>query len=285
MRLFISFILIILFSPALLAQTKMKVPNDEPFKIEKNEAINAISNHSKLNKNSKYYNLEKEGQTAIENKKWDSAIKIYKELIRLDGKNADYHYKYGSSLGFKLIAGQKITAIFYIGKVKHEFLTAAKLDKNHIDARWALIETYLRLPFFLGGSTEKAKYYANQLEKISEIDGLLAKGRIAKYNKEYGIAEVYFTRAVNFWGSKNSYYRLAELYDVYLKKPNKALTVLNTAIYKYPSDLRFYYQYGKIAIHYNLNECQGKLYLNYFIAHYTPDSPIALDDAYRLLKS
>ena len=268
-----------------MAQSKLRAPDNEPFKIEKNEAIKSIYAHSKLNKNSKYYNLEKEGQIAIENKKWDSAIKIYKELIHLDGKNADYHYKYGSALGFKLIAGQKIIAIFYIGKVKHEFLTAAKLDKNHIDVRWALIETYLRLPFFLGGSTEKAKFYANQLEKISKIDGLLAKGRIAKYNKEYGIAEVYFRRAVKFWGSKNSYYRLAELYDVYLKKPNKALTVLDAAINKYPSDLRFYYQYGKIAIQHNLNKRQGKKYLNYFITHYKQTTPIALDNAYRLLKS
>ncbi len=281
----LKILLIIFLSPVLWAQAKISIPNGEPFNIEKNEAINSISSHSKLNRNSKYYKFEKDGQNAIISKHWDTAIKIYKKLIRLDGKNADYHYKYGSALGFKLLTGQKLVAIFYIGKVKHEFLTAAKLDKNHIDTRWALIETYLRLPFFLGGSIDKAKKYANQLENISKIDGLLAKGRIAKYTKKYNIAKVYFERAVAIGGSKNSYYRLAELYDIYLKKPNKALAVLNIAIDKYPSDLRFYYQYGKISYQYNLNKTKGKIYLNYFISHYTQSSPIAINEAYKLLKS
>jgi len=285
LRLVLKIILFLFLSPVLLAQAKIDVPNDEPFKIETNEAINSISAHSKLDKNSKYYALEKDGQNAISNKHWDTAIKIYKNLIKLDDKNADYHYKYGSALGFKLLAGQKLVAIFYIGKVKHEFLTAAKLDKNHIDTRWALIETYLRLPFFLGGSVIKAKKYADQLENISKIDGLLAKGRIAKYTKNYNIAKVYFKRAVAIGGSRNSYYRLAELYDIYLKNPDKALTVLNIAINKYPSDLRFYYQYGKISYQYNLNKTKGKIYLNYFILHYSHSSPVSINEAYKLLKS
>lgn len=94
---------------------------------------------------------------------------------------------------------------------------------------------------------------------------MLAKGRIAKYSKKYKIAEVYFKRAVEVGGSRNSYYRLAELYDMYLKQPQKALKVLNKAIAKYPNDLRFYYQYGKISLQNNLDKSKGKHYLEYFI--------------------
>ncbi len=284
MRLLLK-IIFLLFTGVVIAQKDLTIPNDESFAIEKNQAVNSLFLHSKINSESKNSKLEILGELALKNKNWCRAESIYKELIKNDDKNADYHYKYGAALGFKLLEGNKLKAIFYIGKVKSEFLKASKLDKNHIDVRWALIETYLRLPFLLGGSTSKAKNYADQLEKISQIDGLLAKGRIAKYTKKYNIAEVYFKRSVNVSGSNNSYYRLAELYDIYLKKPQKALNVLNKALIVHPDDLRFYYQYGKVSIQNNLEKTKGKKYLQYFISHYKKSVPIAIIDAKKLLKS
>lgn len=276
---------LLLFTSLAIAQTDIEIPNDASFVIEKNQAVNSLFLHSDVKTSSPYYKDEKLGEKALKEKKWCSAESIYKNLINQDNKIADYHYKYGAALGFELLEDNKLKAIFYIGKVKKQFLIAAKLDKRHIDTRWALIETYLRLPFLLGGSNKKAKFYANELEKISEIDGLLAKGRIAKYTKKYKIAEVYFKRAVAVGGSRNSFYRLAELYDIYLKRPQKALSVLDKAIIKYPNDLRFYYQYGKIALQNNLDKSKGKYYLEYFISHYSKTLPISVDEAYKLLRS
>jgi hypothetical protein len=206
MRLLLKGIFLFITS-VVLAQSDLNVPNDDSFIIEKNQAVNSLFLHTALKSDSKNFKREKLGALALKSKNWCRAESIYKELITSDNKNADYHYKYGASLGFRLLEGNKLKAVFYIGKVKSEFLKAAKLDKHHIDARWALIEMYLRMPFFLGGSTSKAKLYANQLEEISEIDGLLSKGRIAKYTKKYKIVAVYFNRAVALSGSKNSYYR------------------------------------------------------------------------------
>ncbi|MCF6214124.1 MAG: hypothetical protein L3J45_08890 [Flavobacteriaceae bacterium] len=265
-----------------LAQSAIDVPKDEAFVIEKNQAVNSLFKQS-TKITSKYFKQESNGDNALKSKKWGQAMTIYKELIGREKDNADYHYKYGAALGFNALEGNKFKALFLIGKIKSEFLKAAKLDPNHIDTRWALIETYLRLPYILGGRISRAKYYANQLEEISKIDGFLAKGRIAKYNKSYKIAEVYFNRAVETGGSKNAYYRLAELYDVYLDKPKKALEILNIALNIYPKDLRFHYQYGKIALQNELDQNKGKLYLKYFISHYSSASPIALSNVYKLL--
>ncbi len=284
MRLLLKSVFLLITSVT-LAQSDLNVPNDESFIIEKNQAVNSLFLHSTLKSDTKNFECEKLGELALKSRDWHRAASIYKELIKKDNKNADYHYKYGASLGFKLLKGNKIKAIFYISKVKSEFLKAARLNKHHIDTRWALIEMYLRMPFFLGGSTSKAKLYANQLEEISEIDGILAKGRIAKYTKKYKIAAVYFKRAVAVSGSKNSYYRLAELYDVYLKQPQKALAVLTRAIMLHSNDLRFYYLYGKISFQNNLDKNKGRYYLEYFITHHTETLPISVDAAYKLLRS
>jgi len=282
---YIMVLFFVFFTKLFFAQTDLDIPKDETFLIEKNQAVNSLFLHTATNNKSLYFKEEKEGEAALKEKKWTLAESIYKNLVKKDENNADYHYKYGAALGFKLLEGNKIKALFYIRKVKEEFLLAAKLDKSHIDVRWALIETYLRLPFLFGGSVFKAKYYADALENISQIDGLLAKGRIAKYLKEYNIAEVYFKRAVTVGGSKNAYYRLAELYAVYLKQPQKALSVLDKAIKIHPGDLRYYYQYGKVALQSNLHKTKGKVYLEYFISHYNKSLPISKKEAYKLLKS
>jgi hypothetical protein len=50
-----------------------------------------------------------------------------------------------------------------IGEIKESFEKAIKLNPAHIDARWALIELYIKLPGIVGGSETKALKYSNEL--------------------------------------------------------------------------------------------------------------------------
>jgi hypothetical protein len=61
---------------------------------------------------------------------------------------------------------------------------AIKLNPAHIDARWALIELYIKLPGIVGGET-KALKYASELSKISSVDGYLSRGHIDEYYRRY----------------------------------------------------------------------------------------------------
>ena len=72
-------------------------------------------------------------------KKWDRAIIQYKKLVEAKPKEANYHYKYGGVLAMKALQVNKLKALTLIGDVKDAFLTAAQLDKNHINTRWALV--------------------------------------------------------------------------------------------------------------------------------------------------
>lgn len=157
---------------------------------------------------------------------WDNSIVYYEKLKNLKPTEADYFYKYGGALGMKAKVGGKWVAIRLIGDMRASFEKALQLNPKHIEARWALIEYYLQLPGFVGGSERKAQGYANELMKLSPVDGYLSKAHIDEYFKRYLSAEKNYKLAIQVGGSKNTYDRLAQLYRDKLHQPEKALQVL-----------------------------------------------------------
>ena len=107
-------------------------------------------------------------------REWDSAIEVYKELVAAYPDNADYQFKYGGVVARKAQISSRLKALTLIGKIKSGFLNAAALDTNHIEARWGLLDVYTALPSLLGGSFSKAYGYANELKRISPIEGYFA---------------------------------------------------------------------------------------------------------------
>lgn len=166
--------------------------------------------------------LEYLGDIEGTSKSWDKALYYYGKLKTLNPKEANYYYKYGGCLGMKAKECNKLKALSMIGDIKASFEKAIQLNPNHIEARWALIELYLQLPAIVGGSERKAQKYANELIKISPVDGYLAKGHIAEYFKEYKEAEKYYTKAITVGGSKTTYQKLADLYKNKMNQPAKA---------------------------------------------------------------
>src|SRR5690606_3323591 len=106
------------------------------------------------------------GDIAAYQKDWDTAISYYKDLVKDEESNANYHFKFGGAMGMKAMSISRFRAITYIGDIKYELEKAAKLDAKHIEARWALIEFYIQLPGIFGGSENKAIDYANELGAI-----------------------------------------------------------------------------------------------------------------------
>ena len=80
--------------------------------------------------------LEYLGDIAGYAKDWDTAIEYYKQLVKLEPKNANFHYKYGGVLGMKALDINRLRALSLLGDIKEAFLTAAALDPNHIILHW-----------------------------------------------------------------------------------------------------------------------------------------------------
>ncbi len=155
-------------------------------------------------------------------KEWDEAIKCYEKIKKLNPQDANYHYKYGGALGMKAKESNKFAALGMIGDVEDAFLTAAKLDKTHIDSRWALIMFYIEIPAIIGGSEKKAQVYANELMHLSKVDGYLSKGYIDVYFKRYENAEKNYLNAHRIGNSQTTFEKLYDLYLNKLKDKSKA---------------------------------------------------------------
>ncbi|WP_353778886.1 hypothetical protein [Winogradskyella sp. 3972H.M.0a.05] len=209
---------------------------------------------------------------------WNDAIPQYKKLVKADGSNADYHYKYGGALGMKALSVSKLKALGIIGDVKKAFLKAAELDKTHIDARWALVELYMQLPGIVGGSKRKSLKYANELEELSMVDGYLAKGYIYEYDDEPELAEEYYKKAIQVGGSLTCYGKLTSLYEKE-NKPNDAISNIEAANEKHQRNA-LHYQIGKVCADYNVQLNKGEKCLLRFIDNHSVKDGVPVEWAY-----
>ena len=171
-------------------------------------------NHSK--------SIEYLGDIAGNQKQWNEAIEYYQKLKISFPKNANYWYKYGGALGMKAKESNKFKALGMIDEIEQSFLTAAKLESKHIETRFALVMLYLELPGIIGGSEKKAQKYADELMRISSVQGFVAQGYIDAYFKRFVKAELNYKKAFEIEPSKITFEKLYDLYLNKLKDKSKA---------------------------------------------------------------
>lgn len=218
------------------------------------------------------------GDIASYAKDWDTAIEFYGELVEDDDANANYHFKAGGALGMKALEISRIRALGYIGDIRKHFERAAKLDPNHIEVRWALVEFYIQLPGIIGGSEKKAIKYANELAKISPVDGYLSNGYIAEYSNRPEDAERFYKKAITVGGSVHTYEKLSNLYEN-TNQPEKAIATVADCL-KVHDRNSLHYQIGKIAAQYNLDAELGINCLQKYIENHSVKDGVPKDWAY-----
>jgi len=211
-------------------------------------------------------------------RKWDDAIKYYKVLVKANNTHANYHYKYGGALGMKALSISKFRALGMISKIKTAFITASRLDTQHIDTRWALVELYMQLPGFIGGSKRKSLKYADELEALSQVDGYLAKGYIYEYDDEPELAETFYKKAIRAGGSLSCFEKLTNLYENEAQ-PEKAIANIELAQTKHQRNA-LHYQIGKVCAEYNLQLDKGTQCLITYIKNHSPRDGVPIKWAY-----
>ena len=276
MRLIIYILLFI--SSFSVAQTSFQKAQSLIVDNQFDEAEPLFKSHLKSNPND-LKTIEYLGDIAGHKKQWDKAIVYYKTLVEAKPNNANYHYKYGGVMGMQALEVNKFKALGMIGDIKNAFKTSAKLDPNHIDVRWALVEFYIQLPGIIGGSEKTAIAYANQLENISKVDGFLAKGYIAEYSNRPKDAETYYKKAIEVGGSVTCYQKLSDLYENTTKEPQKAIANIEEAQTKHQRN-GLHYQIGKVCAQYNTQLDKGVNCLNTYIRNYSTTDGVPKSWAY-----
>jgi tetratricopeptide (TPR) repeat protein len=209
------------------------------------------------------YTLAHLGDIAGFEQNWDKALHYYKTLVELEPENAEYNFKYGGALGMKALQVSKFKAVIYIPDIKKHLEKAAKLDKDHVKSRRALVELYMQLPMLLGGSESKAKQFAHELDEIDPLEAALSHGFILKENGNEKEALKHFQKALihakNITREKEDNYlnyelgKIAAEYDVDLKNGLKFLdTYLANYNYRDIHSLEWVY-YRKAQIQAKLN--------------------------------
>lgn len=210
----IKLLFFLLFSTVMIAQSSFDKAEKLYSENKLSDAKTLFEDYLKTNPNHSK-TIEYLGDIAGKEKKWDEAISLYEKLKLKFPSTANYHYKYGGAMGMKAKSVNKFRALGMISDIETAFLTAAKLDENHIDTRWALVMLYIELPGIVGGSETKAQKYATQLMNLSKVDGYLARGYIDVYFERYAKAETNYKKAHEIGNSNTTY---EKLYDLYLNK-------------------------------------------------------------------
>lgn len=191
--------------------------------------------------NSDIKTIELLGDIASFEKKWDSAISYYKQLVDVHPKNPNFNLKYGGALGMKALSVSRVQALIYIPDIKKHLELAAQQDRSQIESRRALVELYTKLPGILGGSEEKALDYALQLKSLSPVNAYLAQGFIIKENSDIDEALVYYKKAFKTYRANQAH---------------KSSNSLN-------------YELGKVSAELNIETAFGVELLDKYIANYS----------------
>jgi tetratricopeptide (TPR) repeat protein len=272
------FLFLFFFPLALLSQTQFDLAEgyykEENFGKAKPLFEGYLKEHPKDSKTIEYL-----GDLAGYAKDWDTALEYFGALVEQDEYNANYQFKYGGVLGMKALSVNKLRAAFYISDIKEHFELAATLDPSHIEARWALVEFYIQLPSIIGGSEEKAIFYANELAVISPVDGYLANGYIAEYNDRPLAAEKCYKQAITVGGSVHTYDKLTNLYES-TSQPEKALDTAKECLAAHQNRNALHYQIGKIIAQYNLEAQLGINCLKKYLKNHSVKDGVPKDWAY-----
>src|SRR5262249_24739800 len=156
----------------------------------------------------------------------DAALPLAESAVRLDPKNADYHWTLAWIVGQQ---AQKASIFRQLGLAKrfrHEAEAAIALDPKHIDARLGLISFYVQAPGIAGGDKTKAEQVAADVAKVDPAWGHMARARFLRETKADADFETLYRQARDAATTPNvKYEATASLINTYLnaKTPKWAL--------------------------------------------------------------
>ena len=178
----------------------------------------------------------------------DLAVEWMEKSIALEPSSAEYHLWLGRAYGYQAIRASVLKQPALAKKVRKEFEQASGLDPDNLEARFGLIEFYLRAPGILGGSEKKAKEQARRGPQARRAAGIsrvrphrrAPKGlRSERSGSTSGPAREFPEKAEPAYWTGALYARR--------KDYAKAFEVYEKLLEKNPSEMAACYQIGRVA--------------------------------------
>ena len=124
------------------------------------------------------------GRIAFREEDYTAAVEWFEKAAELEKRNSNFHLWLGRAYGYQAQQVSLWQQLFLARKVKKQFEKAVALDADNVLARWDLMEYYLKAPRFLGGSWEKAKAEAREIQQRDAAEGKEAWRLIADLERK-----------------------------------------------------------------------------------------------------
>lgn len=223
------------------------------------------------------------GRTLLADGETARAVEWLEKSVALEPDNAEYHLWLGRAYGYQAMRASVLKQPGLARKVRREFETASRVDPDNLEARFALIEYYVRAPAILGGSLEKARDEAEEVRGRNALEGHRAFGRIAELRKEPDRAlEEYRQALVEFPESAEPSYWLGAFY-ARRKDYANAFEAYEKLLERDPGQMEARYQIGRLASVSGQNLELGEECLRRYLEHEPgPEEPSLASAHYHL---
>lgn len=119
----------------------------------------------------------------------DEALKQAEQCVASHPNNAHCHMVLGAAFGIKAMVSGNVSALIDVSKIRGSFKKAVELNPRDFDARFALLEFYMKAPFIVGGGSGKAEALAKASADINAEGGKLMFAAIDLNDGELAKAE------------------------------------------------------------------------------------------------
>lgn len=124
-----------------------------------------------------------------------SPLVLAEKAVALDGRTAKYHRQIAEVVGVTAQRAGALQQLFLARRFRREIDAALACDPQDLQALADLLEFDLLAPRIAGGDPRKAVEVASQIAAIDAAEGLLARARIAGFNKQAANREALLRQA------------------------------------------------------------------------------------------
>ena len=197
----------------------------------------------------------------------EKAQELMEKAVAEKPNDARRHMELGEVYGAIAQSAGMFKAASMAGKVRDEFAKAVQLDPNYLDARFGLMEFYLRAPGIMGGDEDKARAEAVEIRKRDAFAGHRAFATIATVKKDMNAARNEYIAAVreNPGAPKTHYW-----YGVFLMSEKNyagALKEMDAALGLDASYMPAVFQIGHLSVLTTSNYARGEAALKKYLAY------------------
>jgi hypothetical protein len=124
-------------------------------------------------------------------------LSLAETAVSLDGRTARYHRQVAEVLGVSAQHANAFQQLMLARRFRKEIDAALALDGRDVQAHRDLLEFYLLAPGIAGGSRRQAAAEADRIAALDAAEGLLAKARVASFDRHAAQASAFLKEAAN----------------------------------------------------------------------------------------